>query len=152
MNELKKELHSKCLQLIEAKITLGRNSLAELDQALQLESKSSMGDKYETTRELIQQERNKATAQLQQAMVMQNALNHLNPEAKQSTVELGSLVLTNQGNFYFSVSLGQLNIEEKKEPYFALSLASPLGQAIKGAKSGEEIAFQQQQFLINAIY
>jgi transcription elongation GreA/GreB family factor len=131
----KPHFHQVCLNQLQAKIDRLNRSIAEAQQAASEDTKSSAGDKFETSREMMKQEINKLNAQLSQAVKMQQQLGQVNPEASKETVGFGSLVQTNEGLYYFSVSLGK--VEVAGQSCFALSMASPLGKALAGKKAGE---------------
>lgn len=72
------------------------------------ETKSSAGDKYETGRAMMQLEIEKQSVQLAEAMKLKHVLSQINPEKTTETIQSGSLVFTDQGNFYISISAGKL--------------------------------------------
>jgi len=73
------------------------------------ESKSSAGDKYETGRERIQQEKDKLEGTLNNLKTQIAVVDKIK---KQKTgkhlVNLGSLIKTNKGKFFISIGLGTL--------------------------------------------
>jgi LPS O-antigen subunit length determinant protein (WzzB/FepE family) len=149
MPNIKQQLLEKCIQWAEARITIGQESLDQLNVSLEMETKSSMGDKYETSREMIQMEKNKLMNQIDQASQIRNALKQINPLQQNNKVETGSLVYTSNGNFYISAGIGTLLLDEPKpREYFAISLLSPMGQALKDGKTGESRQFQNKQIRI----
>ena len=101
------------------------------------ETKSSMGDKYETTREMVQQEINNLQIQLNENVRAKNSLKLINTNLHQ-TIGLGSLVETDKGLFYIAISLGEITLDKKK--IFVISTESPLGKILFGKKKGEEIS------------
>jgi len=48
-------------------------------------------------------------------------------------------VHTNQGIYFISIGFGKLELAEQL--YYAISLASPIGQALKQAKVGDRVSF-----------
>ena len=50
----KDELYKKCVQIIENQILLAQQGIENAQQAANEETKSSAGDKYETTRAMMQ--------------------------------------------------------------------------------------------------
>ena len=70
------------------------------------ETKSSMGDKYETSREMIAQEIRNLQRQLSEVHNQMDALVKLN-SAPSKSVELGALVETGAGLLYVSAPVGQ---------------------------------------------
>ncbi len=123
--------------------------IKKLRQAAAEETKSAMGDKYETAREMIQSELDK------QEMVMQNtkrnisSLESLVHKSSVPEIEVGSLVITDKGRFWISVSFGKLMLGE--EEYFLISPASPLAQAMLGRKEGEEFEFRNSRYQIEKL-
>ncbi len=101
------------------------------------ETKSSMGDKYETSREMVQQEINNIQLQLNENLRAKNSLKLITTNPHQ-TIGVGSLVETDKGLFYIAVSLGEIIFNEKK--IFVISTESPLGNVLLGHKTGEEIS------------
>jgi hypothetical protein len=110
------------------------------------ETKSSAGDKYETGRAMMQLEVEKNATQLQEATKLKNVLERIRPEIVFASAQTGSLVITNQGNFYLSVSAGAFAIDN--QVYQTLSTSSPLGAKMVGLKSGADFMFQSKNFTI----
>ena len=100
------------------------------------ETKSSMGDKYETGREMVQQEINNLQIQLNENMKSENLLKTINP-VPHKTAGFGSIVETEKGRFFIAVSLGEITFNGEK--IFVISTESPLGKAMHGKKEGEKI-------------
>lgn len=146
---LKQILHQACLDLLEEKIASLQKAVQDAQQAASEDTKSSAGDKFETSREMIKLEINKYNQQLSQNSKMLHHLQQINPDTNRDTVAMGSLVLTNEGRYYFSVSLGKLSLEE--ESYFALSMASPIGRALAGHRAGDQVSFMGRTIQIQEI-
>ncbi|UOE40414.1 GreA/GreB family elongation factor [Chryseobacterium suipulveris] len=100
------------------------------------ETKSSMGDKYETGREMVQQEINNLQIQLNENMKSETLLKTINP-VPHKTVGFGSIVETEKGRFFIAVSLGEITFSGEK--IFVISTESPLAKAMHGKKEGEKI-------------
>ena len=62
------------------------------------------------------------------------------------TVGFGSLVITNHGKYIVSVGFGAIEVDG--ENYFAISLASPIGQELEGKQIGEYIRIQGRKIQI----
>ncbi|CAA7196575.1 hypothetical protein [Chryseobacterium potabilaquae] len=104
------------------------------------DTKSSMGDKYETGREMLQQEINNLQRQLNEALQQQNLIKKMNP-THSLKVSNGALVKTNKGIFYISVSMGEIIFDNQK--IMTISADSPLAKVMMGLKV-------DQQFMINS--
>jgi transcription elongation GreA/GreB family factor len=103
------------------------------------ESKSSAGDKYETGRAMAQIELDKLEQQLQNQLNLQAEILKIKPEQTTKEVGFGSLVKTSNGTYFISVGMGKIILNNTA--LYAISLASPLGQALKGAQTGDTLTF-----------
>ena len=149
MDVMKLALYEACMRFIAARIETAETALAQAQEASNDDTKSSAGDKFETTREMMQQDifRNKKLlADAQQNLALLKSLVDV-PAAE--IVKNGSLVETSQGMFYVSVSAGQLSIDGNTA--FAMSAASPVGQLMLGKRVGETFSFNQKEYKIIAI-
>jgi hypothetical protein len=114
------------------------------------ETKSSAGDKYETGRAMMQLEMEKHVVQRAEALKLKQTLDQLSIDTHHSTAQLGSLVITSQGNFFLSISAGQFVIEDLS--YIAISLSSPIGMKLKSSKVNDSFTFNDRIFLVTNIY
>jgi len=121
-------------------------AIEEAQKASNDDTKSSAGDKYETGREMMQQETNRNMGQLNEANKLKIALNKINPLVVSEKVLAGSVVITTTGNFYVAVSAGRLTVNG--EIYFAISPASPIGSMIMGKKKGFEFKLNDKKYQI----
>jgi len=146
----KAQLHQHCLALAKEQVETLQQVLHELKEALGSESKSTAGDKHETGRAMIQLEQERAGHQLRQAEELLLALQSINvllPPA--DSVQLGSLAITNKGQFYISVGLGKVVFEGAQ--YFVVSPTAPVAAALLGKKVGEQAFFNGQEVVVVGI-
>jgi transcription elongation GreA/GreB family factor len=146
---LKKQLYDLCLQYVQKRMEAAQLAIEEAQKASNDDTKSSAGDKYETGRAMMQQETDRNRRQLDETNKLKVALNQVNPSAVSDKVETGSLVITDNGNFYIAISAGTLTVDD--EAYFAVSPASPIGLMLKGKKIGEEIVLNGKPYLIKMV-
>lgn len=146
---LKEKLFEHCLEIIEQKIQLAQNALKSAHEGINQEGKSSMGDKYETSKAMLDLEKEKIQSQLSASLQLKRNLVQIKPQKIQNEVGFGSIVQTNQGIYFFGVGLGKIKFHQKD--YFVISLVSPLGQALLGKKTGDQITFQKRVFQIEVI-
>lgn len=143
---------SEILQIIRGKLSEKTDYLERLiseTRAANNETKSSMGDKYETSREMVQQEINNLQVQLNENLKALNSLKLINTN-QHSVIGLGSLVETEKGFFYIAVSLGEIRFQEKK--IFVISTESPLAKLLFGKKKGNEISLNNSKQAIQNIW
>lgn len=98
------------------------------------DTKSSMGDKYETGREMLQQEINNLQVQLNEVLKQQDFLKTI-PVKISDKAEKGAIVKTERGLFFISVSLGEITFENQK--IICISPESPLAKAMNGKRKNE---------------
>lgn len=136
----KEQILTKLNAAIDHKINDIKTSLEQVKEARDNETKSSAGDKYETGRAMAQIEMDKYQNQLDMALKMKKALAQIEPNRKSMHGEFGSLVLSNHGNYFISVGLGEIEVNAEK--YFAISLASPIGKLCEGKSAGDTFVFR----------
>jgi transcription elongation GreA/GreB family factor len=130
-------MKSELLEIIQQKVSekiLKLEQLIAETRASNNDTKSSMGDKYETSREMLQQEINNLQIQLNEHFKSQKILKNINPNPHK-VVSLGSWVETNKGKFFIAISLGEILFNREK--VFVISAESPLAKAMSGKKVGE---------------
>ena len=137
---IKTALVAQLLHHLEQTIAETEQAIASAKESRDNESKSSAGDKYETGRAMMQIELENNERQLEKSRAAKQELLQLNLQEVHSLAGPGSLVHTNQGIYFVSIGFGKLELAE--QPYYAISLASPIGQALKHAKVGECVSFQ----------
>ncbi len=148
---VKQQLYHLCLEYIEQRIGAASDAIINARQAAEGETKSSAGDKYETSREMMQHEIERNTLQLNEARKLKNALSLIKPDAAPTTAAgAGSLVMTDNGNFYLAIGAGTFTVDDTA--YFAISPASPIGIKLRGLHTGNEFELNQKHYSITAIY
>ena len=93
------------------------------------DTKSSAGDKHETSRAKIQTEIDHYSKQLSISLNQLHQLDSIDISLKNNKAVFGSLVVTNKATFFISIGLGKINI--KSNDFFIISLDSPIGMIIK---------------------
>ncbi len=147
---MKDQVFQLCLNLVEQRIATASEALKQAQEASTDDTKSSAGDKFETGREMAQQDINRNKQLLADAQQQKAVLQSLKDvPATGKTVRNGSLVTTDNGNFYISISAGQLQVNN--DIYFAISLASPIGKLFMGRSVGDSIMFNGKSYLIKGV-
>ena len=132
----KERVHQLCLELVETKIHRLNNEFKALSNSASSDTKSSMGDKYETSREMINLEKAKISEQLHNMRAMLLTLKGIDPNRSQSKAELGALVSTQMAIYYLSTALGQITLDE--QVVFCISMGSPIAQQMLSKKAGDQ--------------
>ena len=126
------------------------NSIHDIKESFDSETKSSAGDKHETGRAMLQLEMEKASQQLEGISIMNQILSKVDISKSSKIAHLGSVVITNKANYFLSISAGQLSVENNT--YFAISISSPIGKLLLGKKENEEVLFNGNLIKIKEIF
>ena len=116
---------------------------------MEQESKSSAGDKHETGRAMLHLEMEKASQQFEAVKQMRDVLKRIRIHSVSERIKLGSLVTTDKGIYFLSISAGELITEGNS--YYAVSVSSPIGACLLGRKQGSEISFGSKTIRIQAV-
>ena len=146
---LKQKIHNHYLRLVNEKISLLQQVLADLKESGANETKSTAGDKHETALAMLQIEQANKRTQLQEIVLQKNALEKINPILSASIIVNGSLIKTDKGYLFMSVALGKATIEGIN--VIALSSQSPLGMKLMGLKEGDAVAVNNISYIIEEI-
>jgi len=143
---LRQELHQLCSQHVSTRIKDIQAAIAQVHEAAANETKSSAGDKYETAREMLQQEMNINQANINQLLQVKAVLDSIATIPVSDTIALGSVVHTNRGNYYVAAGAGTFTCNGNK--YHTISTSSPIGKHMIGLKQGATFTFNGLEYLI----
>jgi hypothetical protein len=101
--------------------------------------KSSVGDKYETSRSMALIDRDIHARQLESAQKELTFIQHTDITLLHQQIETGAFAKTSEGDYFFLIGLGPVEHEGKK--IYFLSMASPLGKIMNGKRAGEICEF-----------
>jgi len=149
METRKEQVYKLCHTFIDERIAMLREAIAGAQASANEETKSSSGDKYETGRAMAQLEIEKFSEQLGEARRIKQTLSQLVLATPGDIVQNGSLVWTDQGNFFISVSAGQFVLGGNT--IYAISAASPIGAVLLGRKAGDTFEFRGKKTVIRTI-
>ena len=142
----RKEIFDHLNALIQKDIKHIQKDIKSLEESKANDTKSSAGDKFETSREMAQQEVDKLNQQLAIKSKMTYDLKSILESEKSTICQQGSIVKTSLGTFILGIAYG--NMSYKDENFFAISLASPIGQLLLNKSSGEQIQFNGRKIEI----
>lgn len=148
-DSIKQQLYAQCEHYVQQRIETAKLAMEAAQESANSESKSSAGDKYETGRAMAQLERDRHAQLLAQARKMEQELQRLNVGKLYETVQPGSLVTTNRGTFFISISAGKLSVAGAD--YFAVSPASPVATALSGHKADDTLTFNNVAYQIVSV-
>jgi transcription elongation GreA/GreB family factor len=131
---LKQKIYNYYLQVINDKVYMLQQVLADLKESGSNETKSTAGDKHETALAMLQIEQANTRGQLQEVINQKDTLEKINPAVNAIKIVNGSLIKTNRGYLFLSVALGKAVVEGIA--VIALSPQSPLGAKLIGLTVG----------------
>ena len=149
LRELKESIYKQLSIIVDRKIETAKKSIKSAKEARNQETKSSVGDKFETGRAMMQFELEKNEVQLSKALNLKKELSRVDFQKEYNSIEFGSLTVTDQGNYFISIGIGK--IEVNNESIYAISLASPIGKMLYGKKIGDIVQFQNIDYTIKNI-
>lgn len=149
MPNVKEQLYILCSDYLKKQESDIRKVIAEAQEAANDETKSSAGDKYETGREVMQQEIDLNLARLNELNKMKQTFERIIPGQKNTSVQPGAVVRTNNGNYFISISAGLLKVDSIN--YYAISAASPIGTKLAGLSIGDNFQFNGKHFVIEGV-
>lgn len=144
----KKDVIEVCVDEVKKRMEEVELAIEEANSSLVEDTKSSAGDKYETGREMIQQDLNRFQQQLALAhndLLILERIEHLKIN---NNVGLGALIQTEKDWYFIAVSIGKIvGIEN----LFVISPQSPIGKSFWGKQLGDSISFNKQQLTIKQL-
>jgi transcription elongation GreA/GreB family factor len=146
---IKQQLYNRCQVFLNNRLEVIQNTIADIQNSLQSETKSSAGDKHETGRAMLQLEREKAGHQLAELQKLNETLEKIEVKSKHNNIALGSLVLTTHLNYFIAISAGE--IEAEGNNYYAISAATPMAKLLLSKQVGDLIEFRDTKFTITEI-
>lgn len=142
----KQKLIKRCSNYLKEKINSLHAIINEVSEASNSESKSSAGDKHETSKAMMQLEIEKLGTQLNEAELQLAEFEKINFNKMFQSVEQGCLVETNKGYFLIASSIGKIEIDGKS--VFVISSKSPLALALAGKQQNDALSFNGVEYII----
>lgn len=150
MNPTKIQLVNSCRLHVEERIARVQTAISDLEEALKLETKCSMGDKYETGRAMLHLEFEKLSGQHDQLARLKKTIRLLEQTPPSAVVGFGSAVETSGSNYIIAIPAGKFVIEGQE--YFAVGVNSPIAKVLLGKTEGESFEFNGMKEKIESVY
>ncbi len=137
MNPSKERIIQAFKEKLQNSLQSLQDAINQTEQALQDETKSSAGDKYETSREMLQADLDRLESQKK---TLQNSLALFSNNHDNTTIRSGSIaeisIDSHIHTLYIGPPIGNLSIDNLE--IRSISVASPLGKVLLG-KLPEEV-------------
>ena len=149
VSEIKAALLEACYHSVDMRFEKVNKTIAGIVESLDSASKSSAGDKHETARAMLQIDRENAGKQLKELENLKRLLPKVDIKTNTDYARLGSLIQTNHGTFFISISLGVVTLD--KTSYYCVALQAPIGKEIAGLKHNDEFIFNDKVYKISSV-
>lgn len=148
--EKKQRLVNACLDYVEERIRKIDVAIKDLEAALKLETKCSMGDKYETGRAMLHLEFEKLSGQHEQYQKLKKTVRMIEVKKPQQSAGFGTVVETGKVNYFIAIPAGEIHLGQEK--FYAVGAGAPIAMALAGKKAGETLIFNGNKLAIKSIY
>lgn len=143
--KVKEQLLELCNRHVNKRIKDYKNEIDLIKESIESNDKVS-NDPDDSGNSKLHEDLEKNLGYLNDAFKSKEALSLIRPNATNTTIVLGSIVITDSLNFFISTSVGKLDVNG--DIYFAISLLSPIGQLLKSKTSGDSFNFNQTYYTI----
>lgn len=147
--ELKSELLLQYITSIEVQLDDWQAEIIDIKAGIAEDSKSSAGDKFETSRERATQTLRQLESQIQKKKVQ--LTNLLEQKSRKAAKKIGTACLVHSNMGYFFIAANTPNIEMDGIKIQVISPGSPFFSAIKDKQVNDQISFRGQEIQILAI-
>lgn len=134
---------------IENQLDLLGNELQSIADEMSKETKSSAGDKFETSREMMNQERGRLEERLAHLKQQLIIISQFKTDHSSGEIQNGSLVRTENFYFLFGLAFGKLIMDNFS--IMVLSLTSPIGKKFLEKKVGDRVEFNNTIYTVQSI-
>lgn len=146
---MKRKLIEYVKNYLDQRIENAKAAMEAAQESANNESKSSAGDKYETSRAMGHLDREMHGRMYLQAQQERQIVERLDSTISYKKGALGALMKTSMGDFFLSVSIGQVEIEGQK--VMIISPQSPIGALLMGKSVGDSFSFRGKEAVINIV-
>ncbi|WP_037324458.1 hypothetical protein [Salinimicrobium terrae] len=148
--EIKHQLLEACTEYVTTRINKMELGIKDLEAALKLETKCSMGDKYETDRAMLHLEFEKIAGQSEGFKKLQKTVRAIPSGRIDEKVTFGSVVKTPVANYFISIPAGELIVNGEK--YFAVGASAPISKVLTGKTAGDVVNFNGREIMIQKVF
>lgn len=149
MDTLKEQLRQACLSKVAENISSAEQLLQNIIESKLSDTKSSAGDKFETSRERLQAEEDRINSVLIKAKTLEHKLKSLNQQSC-SKAEEGALVVTEKAYYFISVGLGKIKVNDKD--YYTISSDAPISKLMWNKQVGDNFSINNSTQTIIEIH
>jgi hypothetical protein len=146
----KTEIITKVINVLNEKVNNLQNQLLDIGESLKNETKSTVGDKYETARAMLHAEQKNIQALLNQNKNLHTKVTSIIYINTFSKVHEGCVIETDKGIFFLAIGLGRITINS--EIVFVISALSPLGKLFLNKTKMDKVTMKNVTYQILNFY
>lgn len=144
--KLRVELIQYCADFIDNQINHIQEEIQSAKLSAQAESKSSAGDKHETSKSLLQLSQENNASLLANLWQQKPVIQQLAQAIPSECIGLGSIIDTDNGIYFIAIGIGAVKLNNNT--YFVISPTAPVGKLCMGKKAGDTIVFRENRISI----
>jgi hypothetical protein len=148
--QLKRQLVEACEAYVDAKLGNVQQVIRELEAALKLETKCSMGDKYETERAMLHLEFEKVAGQAEGFKKLKRTLKDVPLQNTGPAAGFGSVVKTTVANYFIAIPAGEISAGNEK--FYAVGVGAPIAQIFTGNTAGSSVKFNGREIQMEEVF
>lgn len=145
----KKDYLEETKRFLQTKIEQIDNALKDTQESANSDTKSSAGDKHETSRAMAHIENERLAGQYASLQAQMDVLQRINPSVSSKTVSLGSVVKTENSLYFISTGIGKITVSGTS--FFAIATNSPVAISMLGKTIGDTIIAGNQSNTITNV-
>jgi len=146
--EIKSLLVEECRRRLLATISELEATMADFQQ--QANDYGAPKDRYDSFRAQMMRRKDMMGQQLSKEMNELKLLDRLDLKKESSTVSFGAMVITKDQNYFISIGLGKMEVNN--ESYFIISPVVPISLAMNGKKKGDIFDFRGNRIEIEDVF
>lgn len=146
----KADLIEACQELLSQRLQRIDEAMALSREAAESDTKSSAGDKFETTRAMMHAALERLTAQRNEVLKLKEGLFVAAQSMPGKNIGLGSVVKTSIATYFVASAIGKVSVGAKD--VFVLSPASPLGKLLLEKVQGDKVLVGNHTHHIEEVY
>jgi hypothetical protein len=146
----KRKLKETALSILGERMEASRLAMLRAKEAMENDEKSSMGDKYETSRAMGHLDNELHARNYENAKKQLEALQKIKVDAILEKAGTGAFVKCNDISYFISTGLGTVEMEGMK--LHMISASSPAAIAMNGLKSGDTFTLNGTTRTIEEIF
>lgn len=142
--EVKTELIELCRNKLLGSVENLQSSIRDLQE--QANDYGQPKDRYDSFRSQLLRRRDMLAQQLAKELNEIQLLEKINPTSINKNVGFGSVIKTDELNYFLAIGLG--NLETRHGSFYAISMKVPIATLLLNSKAGDKLIFREKEILI----